>query len=381
MKKFPGSICIRQRIAASYRRPFFDLIADRCEGSVTVLAGQPDSNLGEGVGEFDQLSRAKLIRVDNVYKGSGPIYRYFQPKLTEHLSALRPDVLVSEASPRFVDTQKTIKRVHSLGGIVAGWGAGTTDFWNKPLKRLRKWYRNRNLKNFDGMLCYSTLAAKQYQQVGYTEQQTHVLFNSTMPRPESATAPDRPGFQSPAKLLFIGRLIDTKGIDRLIRASSIAQDKGIRLETWIVGDGPHSDALKKLSASMNAPVKFLGRKTGDDLKAVSREADLFVLPGLGGLAIQEAMSHGLPVIVTEADGTERDLVKTNGWIAKKEDTEELANCIIEALSNSAELRSRGKESYRIVRDEINLDLMADRFVNAVAIMHEKSRAGSDSSVV
>lgn len=370
MKKFPGSICIRQRVAASYRRPFFELVADRCEGQVTVLAGQPDRSIGEGVGEFEQLSRAQLVRVDNVYRGKGVLYRYFQPGLPKQLSQLRPDVLVSEASPRFVDTQKVIRQVHSFGGQVAGWGAGTTDFWNKPLKRLRQWYRNRNLQNFDGMLCYSSVAAEQYQQVGYSAEQTHVLFNSTMPRPDVSSAPEKPDFKSPAKLLFIGRLIDTKGIDRLVLASELAKTKGVELETWIVGDGPEMESLRKLAESINAPVKFLGRKTGADLETVSQAADLFVLPGLGGLAIQEAMSHGLPVIVTEADGTEQDLVKGNGWIAPKEDTEQLAQCIEKALSNPDELRRRGKESFRIVRDEINLDLMADRFVNAVAGIRE-----------
>ena len=38
-------------------------------------------------------------------------------------------------------------------------------------------------------------------------------------------------------------------------------------------------------------------------------ADLFVLPGTGGLAVQEAMSYALPVIVAKGDGTQEDLVR------------------------------------------------------------------------
>ena len=37
-------------------------------------------------------------------------------------------------------------------------------------------------------------------------------------------------------------------------------------------------------------------------------SNIFVLPGTGGLAINEAMAYGLPVICSEADGTEKDLV-------------------------------------------------------------------------
>ena len=39
-----------------------------------------------------------------------------------------------------------------------------------------------------------------------------------------------------------------------------------------------------------------------------------MLPGTGGLAVQQAMAHGLPVIVAQGDGTQDDLVRPeNGW--------------------------------------------------------------------
>jgi hypothetical protein len=53
---------------------------------------------------------------------------------------------------------------------------------------------------------------------------------------------------------------------------------------------------------------------------------------------------GLPDIVTEADGTELDLVTTNGWIVRK-NTGELPQCIVKAFSNIGELRSRGKVAF------------------------------------
>lgn len=370
MKKFSGSICIRQRIAASYRRTFFELVAERCEGKVTVIAGQPDQSIGEGVHEFEQLSNADLIRVPTQYRGSGVLYRYYQPGLEEHLSRLKPDVFVSEASPRFVDTQPIIRHIRKQQGVVLGWGAGTTDFWDKPFKQLRKWYRNRNLQNFDGMLCYSSIASKQYQEIGYSNDQTFVLYNSTLPRPASAQPPIREPFRSPAKVLFIGRLVRTKNIDRLISAAMILKEEGVQISVQIVGNGPDIERLKGLAEDGNAPVQFLGEKTGSELSMISQSADLFVLPGLGGLAIQEAMANGLPVIVTQADGTELDLVKNNGWISA-EDTQALAQCIKTAISDPEELRRRGRESYRIVFEEINLDLMADRFVDAASTVHKR----------
>ena len=373
LTKFSGSICIRQRIAASYRRPFFELVADRCEGKVTVLAGQPDESLGEAVGEFGQLSNADLVRVQNLYRGSGVLHRYSQPELIEHLNSIRPDVFVSEASPRFVDTQALIRQMRKQQGTVLGWGAGTTDFWDKPFKRLRRIYRNRNLRNFDGMLCYGSVASEQYQEIGYSNEQTFVLYNSTLSRPDSAQPPEKNPFCLPAKVLFIGRLIRTKEVDRLISAARLLREEGVQVSVQIVGDGPDMERLKGLAEAGNAPVQFLGKKAGTELSMISQNADLFVLPGLGGLAIQEAMANGLPVIVTKADGTELDLVKNNGWISAK-NTKALAQCIKTAISDPEELRRRGRESYRIVFEEINLDLMADRFIDAVSTVHSRLRS-------
>ena len=112
---------------------------------------------------------------------------------------------------------------------------------------------------------------------------------------------------------------------------------------------------------------------GDKLSVISQSANLFVLPGFGGLAIQETKASGHPVIVTEADGTELDLVTTNSWIAAK-DTKALAECIKMAVGNPEELRRRGRESYRIVFEKISLNLMADRFVDAISTVHNRLRS-------
>ena len=92
-------------------------------------------------------------------------------------------------------------------------------------------------------------------------------------------------------------------------------------------------------------------------------ADLFVLPGTGGLAVQQAMAYGLPVIVAQGDGTQDDLVRPgNGWQVPPDDLPALQACLEAALADPARLRQMGAESYRIVRDEINVEQMVAVFV-------------------
>ncbi len=82
--------------------------------------------------------------------------------------------------------------------------------------------------------------------------------------------------------------------------------------------------------------------------------------------MQEAMSYGLPVIVAKGDGTQDDLVREkNGWQIQPEDYDALLAAMKNALSDIARLREMGKESFRIVSEEINIQKMANVFVTAL----------------
>ncbi|HEY6072779.1 MAG TPA: glycosyltransferase, partial [Anaerolineales bacterium] len=70
--------------------------------------------------------------------------------------------------------------------------------------------------------------------------------------------------------------------------------------------------------------EFIGARHDEELRPYFSAADLFVLPGTGGLAVQEAMSNALPVIVAQGDGTQDDLVRAgNGWQVPPDDFDAL----------------------------------------------------------
>ena len=114
-------------------------------------------------------------------------------------------------------------------------------------------------------------------------------------------------------------------------------------------------------------VKFTGHlPPGNSIIEQLDQADLFILPGTGGLAVQEAMAHGLPVVVAEGDGTQEDMVRPeNGWLIPADDEDALRMALEEALSDSNRLRRMGAASFRIVRDEINIEQMVKVFVQAL----------------
>ena len=141
-------------------------------------------------------------------------------------------------------------------------------------------------------------------------------------------------------MLFVGRLQKRKRVDDLLQACA-ALPPTLQPRLVIVGDGPERVSLESLAKTVYPSAEFPGARHGAELASYFSAADLFVLPGTGGLAVQEAMSHGLPVIMGQGDGTNDDLVRpANGW--QLPGPEKLAEVLREALSDVSHLRAMGE---------------------------------------
>jgi glycosyltransferase involved in cell wall biosynthesis len=255
--------------------------------------------------------------------------------------------------------------MHKRSRPVIGWGLGAPPVQG-ALAPLRRAARRYFLGQFDALVAYSRQGADGYAALGIPPERIFVAPNSAAARPAHPPVerPLPPPGQAPV-VLFVGRLQARKRLDALIRAcASLPPARQPAL--WIVGDGPDRPVLEALARETYPRTVFYGARHGAELDDLFRRADLFVLPGTGGLAVQQAMSYALPVIVAEADGTQADLVTPqNGWLIPPAEPERLAGVLQEALADAARLRRMGSESFRIVREEVNLETMALGFAKAV----------------
>jgi glycosyltransferase involved in cell wall biosynthesis len=244
---------------------------------------------------------------------------------------------------------------------VIGWGLGAPPL-SGPLAGFRKKSWSRFLSRFDALISYSQRGADEYAAYRVPYEKILVAHNAVAPAPMAS--PDRrPSTVDRLNILFVGRLQSRKRVDSLLRACAEMPDSP---RLMIVGDGPERENLEALASQVYPSAEFIGAKHGNELKPYFAEADLFVLPGTGGLAVQEAMSHGLPVIVAKGDGTQDDLVRAeNGWQIPPGDYDALVSIMKDALSDITRLRKMGEESYRIVSQEINLEKMVEVFVSAL----------------
>ena len=135
-------------------------------------------------------------------------------------------------------------------------------------------------------------------------------------------------------VLFVGYLDQRKGVDTLIRAYCRASTPDSKLV--IVGTGPAETELKSLAGDAS-DIEFTGYVSEAEKVAYYDAAELFVLPSrhdAWGLVVNEAMHHGLPVIVSSSAGAE-ELVNryNNGYVVPPDDADALANRIEELLTD------------------------------------------------
>jgi glycosyltransferase involved in cell wall biosynthesis len=143
-------------------------------------------------------------------------------------------------------------------------------------------------------------------------------------------------------ILFAGKFVPAKQPRELLAAFLAARPAHTALV--FVGDGEEKSALLALAASAPAgTVHFLPFANQSEMPARYLLADLFVLPSRGlyetwGLAVNEAMHLGVPALVSDRVGCQRDLVTDGetGWVFPSEDATALAAKLGVAMATLAD---------------------------------------------
>jgi glycosyltransferase involved in cell wall biosynthesis len=362
----PRRAGIQQRVLPMYRAPFFDSLARMLPGRLSIFAGAPRAQ--EAIPQADSLKTAKWIKAGNRYLGRGVLSAIWQSGWREWLAAENPEIVVCEAHPRIISNRSILRWMRDRGRPVIGWSLGPIRNGNDLLGLVRSFYRQ-----FSALVVYSQSASLSFQQLGLPAEKIFVAPNAvedafveSLLNAPHAREEARAALRLDARpvVLSVGRLVPQKRVDALLRACSHMMDS---CQLLIVGDGPDRSRLETLAANTFPAARFTGDLRGEALGKCFLAADFFVMPGTGGLALQEAMLYGKPVAAAEADGSQRDLIREgeNGWMLPSGDEGALFRIIREALRDPRRLETMGAVSRRIVRETATMDKMVDGFLRAM----------------
>ena len=147
----------------------------------------------------------------------------------------------------------------------------------------------------------------------------------------------------------------------LLLALAMLRHEGVRLNAWLVGDGPRRPALQKMAEELGVAdgVHFLLHRS--DVPALYGRATFGVLcssaEGMSN-AVMEGMAAGLPMVVTRVGGNPDLIVDgERGLVVEPERPAQLAQAFRRLLSHPEEARKMGKAARRFVARELSLEKM------------------------
>ena len=370
-------VAVLQRVCPSYRVALFEKLTQFPDLRVKVFIGEdfPRSKVksAQNLGDIDYVKLPTkffhlLGRTFVWHKG-----------LFSALEEFNPDVVIGEGESHIICFILALyyKRVHPKTRVIH-WSLGGLPGEIHNRRKIKSFIKFQLQKKADAFVVYSSYGKKYLESMGHDSQKIFVATNvcdsgegllstSTIGLSKSAI---KQMLNLPDKLtvLYVGALEANKKIDVLLKsARMLCKDY---YNFIILGDGAERENLENFVASTNlSNVIMCGRISPKKVRSYYEAADIFVLPGRGGMVISEAMSFALPIVVGQADGTEYDLVvhRSTGIRLQNADEKEIAEAF-EFLRRNAELaRTWGKNGRQHLINNYTIEKMVENLAKAIGI--------------
>ena len=151
--------------------------------------------------------------------------------------------------------------------------------------------------------------------------------------------PRKRSYHERKKLLFVGRLVEQKGVQYALRAlSDLPQSMRPTLD--IIGDGPlENDLIELINVlALTDNVRLLGSRSSSEIALLAGDYDALIAPfcvsskgekDTGPLVLKEAMAMGLPVITCDVMGCSEIVTQDSGYLVESRNSIELGRAIFD----------------------------------------------------
>ncbi len=359
-----------------YRVTFFQKLCSFNQFKWTVFHGVKEKEDGRPA-----FSR-KLEFPHQALEYSEKRFIYFlvkqMPGLLPKLRSYKPDVLILPGMPGMLNNWTALLWAkHSQAKSIiwhAGWESQSRNSIQYTLKKI---VSKIFLNSCDHILVYSSKGKKYLCSLGVPEDRITICYNGIeidhlldrydAIQSKGAELRKTVGVEDVPLFLYVGGMSKEKNVSLLLYAfAELQQSRECSL--WLVGDGPELESLKYLAEKLKIKnIEFLGR-IFEEVDAYFAACDYFVLPGVGGLALNQALFWKKPCIVSEADTTEDDLVieGETGFRFQVNDKGSLINTMIRCLDlPPLTYKKFGENGYRLIVERSNVSEMVKVFTHTI----------------
>jgi glycosyltransferase involved in cell wall biosynthesis/peptidoglycan/xylan/chitin deacetylase (PgdA/CDA1 family) len=356
-----------------YRLPFYEMLYQRLRDAGIQLRVAYSDPSGQELQkrdncilplEFGLNAKASWLLNNRVL---------YQPLLGEIGAA---DLVITDHSYKLALTHYLLLLSRLGLKRVGFWGHGRNRQANTL--QLREKYKKRTLNWVTWWFAYTAGTAEYLQRQGVPKSKITAVQNSTDTRriqahlrcldaDERARVRSAMGIPVAAPVgIFVGSLQKVKYVPFLLEASRAIRKSVSEFHLLIVGGGPEEEEIKE-SVRGQAWVHFLGSKFGDEKSELLAVADVFLLPGMVGLAILDAFAAGLPVITTHLPIHSPEveyLEEARNGLMTLHDPERYAQAVTHLFAHPAELAAL-REGARHSAEKYSIENMVENFTEGI----------------
>lgn len=357
----------------AYRKDFFTNLSKTMEENnieMKVFYGY----VANKVVKQDDSNNYKTRKFETVKKNLKLLTISKMVGLPEAIEAEKPDGIIFQFNQTNISQWKVLRYCKRNNIPYAIWGCNYTRAdLNGGLAKIREKIYHSIYKNAKVLIPYGTLYRDYFISLGIPKERIVVAQNTINVEAiieKHKNIPAKDSTNRKLRVLYVGALAWQKKIESSIDAIAKLIDENYDITFDIVGGGTELEKLKnhlsQKSKTAQANIILHGAKYGEELESYFLNADVFLMPGTGGLGVNEAMAYELPIISTHGDETVYDLIDGNGYLLQNfGNAEEQITRIKEFISLSQEERNKmGKKSRELILSRASLKNMVNSHFNA-----------------
>lgn len=364
----------------AYRKDFFTNLSKSLEENgieMKVFYGY----VANKVVKQDDSNNYKTKKFETVKKNFKLLTFSKMVGLLEEIKAEKPDGIIFQFNQTNISQWKVLRYCKKNNIPYAIWGCNYTRAdLNGGLAKVRERIYHYIYKNAKILIPYGTLYRDCFINLGIPKERIVVAQNTINVEAiveKYKNIPAKEVTNRKLKVLYVGALAWQKKIESSIDALAEMIDANYDITFDIVGGGTELEKLKnhlsQKSEKAQANITLHGAKYGEELEHFFLDADVFLMPGTGGLGVNEAMAYELPIISTHGDETVYDLIDGNGYLLQNfGDKNEQMKYLKEFISLSQEEKNvMGKKSRSNILSRASLKNMVDSHHNAIKKLIDK----------